>query len=483
MLMMSFMMRCLKWNRFSPEMFRKAKRFNGLHLPRQVFGANFFLLVLALVLFLLGSCKKEKNLVGLDVLPPEDLLNPAFNDTSSLLTYTVREDSLFSDETSLNLIGSYNDPAFGKTTASAYTQLVLPDNVTNVSFGSDPALDSLVLILPYSANYYGDKTDPQTFKVYEITQAMYKDSSYHSKRTLTTASVPIGNVTFIPKPTDSLSIASKNYAPHLRIKLDSAFGAAIIAQSPFIDNAAFLSFLKGLYIVPDNPSQTSGEGAILHFDLTNPISGMTLYYRKNKTTPLAGDTANITFQINNSAARFSHFNHDYSFASPALTSQINGTDLNQGKDLVYVQATVGVKTKLFFPHIKDWTKDGAVAVNMAELVLKVAGDTAGYPPPSKLALVRLDELNKIYYLVDEDQNQNGQADASSNIGGSYNSTNKEYRLNISQHIQQLMNGELNDYGLYLVVPGAVVSANRVILGGSDNTAYKIKLRLSTTKIN
>ena len=94
--------------------------------------ANFFVPA-AGVLFFLGSCQKPDKL-GLDIQPESDLLNAVYSDTTTLITHTVLDDSLSTKGASASLLGSYNDPFFGKVSASFYTQVNI--TTTNINFGS-----------------------------------------------------------------------------------------------------------------------------------------------------------------------------------------------------------------------------------------------------------------------------------------------------------------------------------------------------------
>ena len=91
---------------------------------------SFLLLCFSLFLTsFFAGCKDEEE-VGLNLLPPNDQLYTDFNDTSTVLTQTVIEDSLRTDELSLQLIGSDRSPVFGLSVTSVYAHVnlaVLPD--------------------------------------------------------------------------------------------------------------------------------------------------------------------------------------------------------------------------------------------------------------------------------------------------------------------------------------------------------------------
>ena len=119
------------------------------------------------------SCEKEPGEIGLAIQPPDDKLEVRYTDTSSLVSYSVIEDSVKTDEMSINLLGSMYDPVFGKTTASFATQLRMAN--AGVDFGVNPQVDSLVLSLVY-VSYYGDLLTQQTLHIYELDEDIFIDS-------------------------------------------------------------------------------------------------------------------------------------------------------------------------------------------------------------------------------------------------------------------------------------------------------------------
>ncbi|MGL5888997.1 MAG: hypothetical protein ACRC3B_03890, partial [Bacteroidia bacterium] len=84
--------------------------FSFTPMLRALLPAALFLATLVLP----TSCKKESD-IGLGLQPGNDLLNAQLSDTITLWTKTEIDDSLRSDKTALCVIGSNNDPLFGKT--------------------------------------------------------------------------------------------------------------------------------------------------------------------------------------------------------------------------------------------------------------------------------------------------------------------------------------------------------------------------------
>ena len=98
-----------------------------------------------LLIIVLFSCKKDPYQIGYDLLPPSDTLNVKTTDTCTVEAFSMRVDSSRTDKTSSLVIGSMNDPWFGKTNTGFYSQVRLI--AEGVDFGKNPVLDSLVLTL------------------------------------------------------------------------------------------------------------------------------------------------------------------------------------------------------------------------------------------------------------------------------------------------------------------------------------------------
>lgn len=422
----------------------------------------FFLLVA------LNSCNKNEEL-GVNVLPPEDLLNVGYTISIPVTAYTVKDDSIRTDKTLYNLTGSFYDPVFGQTTAGTYTQFRLSTN--DVNFGTNPVCDSIVLSLTYYS-YYGDTNTSLTLNVFEIAEDFYADTTYYAYDELGVYKQNLANFTFFPRPSDSVTLDSTSYAPHLRVKLKKTLGQKFInasGSSYLANNENFLQFFKGLYYTVN---KVSSGGIMLYFNLTAALSKLTLYYHNDS------DTNEYDFVINSSCARFNTFNHyNFSQAASSLHNQLNG-DTTLGDNLVYVQPMAGTRVHIKFPEALTLNNLGKIAINKAELVVNIdETNITDYPPPDKLTLIKINSDGTYSFLPDYYYGD-------PYFGGSYNETKKEYRFNISTYLQQaLINGSFNDRGLFMTVSGASIKANRAVIFGNKNTAGNLRLEIIYTKIN
>src|SRR5688572_11252204 len=110
------------------------------------------------------NCKKNKFKTGVapsmsaDVQPESDILNAIYSDSTTFQINTIKNDSSRSFQDQFKYLGSNQDPVFGRTNASIYTNFSMPSGVTNVSFGEDVVLDSAEFILTFTQNFVGDTT-------------------------------------------------------------------------------------------------------------------------------------------------------------------------------------------------------------------------------------------------------------------------------------------------------------------------------------
>jgi len=416
------------------------------------------------------SCNKNEEL-GVNIQPSDDRLGVSFIQSIPVVAYTVYEDSIKTDETTNNLLGSYSDPVFGQTNAGIYTQFKL--TTTAVNFGTSPVCDSIVLSMAYKG-VYGDSSATLRLNVYEISDDFYYDNSYYSNDKLGTYKNNFANIDFVPNFTDSIQVGTTKYPAHLRIKLKKALGQKFInasGTSDLVDNSNFLKFFKGLYI---STNTVSSGGAIIYFNLLSSLTKLSLYYHND------GDTASTAYNfiISDDCARFNSFDHKKFAGSDLVLKQQLAGDTVLGDSILFIQAMAGTKIKLKFPDVMNLNALGKIAINKAELVMKVDENTIGaYTPPDKLILSKINANGTISFLADY-------AYGDAYYGGYYSSTTKEYRFNVSKHIQDaLLNGSFEDQGLYLLVSGAAVKSNRAVIKGHKSSQDNLRLEIIYTKID
>jgi hypothetical protein len=434
---------------------------------------------LALLIFLMPSCKKDPYQVGINLLPPSDTLNIKATDTASFVAHSVLQDSIRTDETTLSILGSLMDPIFGSTTAGFYMQYLLVAETPD--FGTNPGLDSIVLQIPYGS-IYGDTNALQNLKIYEISKDFFIDSTYYSNQSVPTYGMLLANYTFKPARYDSLKIGGVMTAPHIRInlgKFSNYFGNKIL-HAPAADiatNVAFLEFMKGLYI---QSSKATYGGALLSFDPTALLSKIVMYYHNS-----VNDSLHFDIVGSSSCARFNHFDHNnYLEASSDLRRQVIQKDTTLGKNNLFIQGLAGIRIRLRMPFLKSFGKAGKIAINNATLTVRNIETDTSLAPPVKLTLVIVDSTGNVAFLTDENE-------GTSYAGGYYNTEQRTYTFRISRHMQQVVDGTIKNYDMYLMAndPSTnVLVPNRLEVTGTKPqlpgiSADRIKLQVIYTKLH
>ncbi|OFY82425.1 MAG: hypothetical protein A3F72_20730 [Bacteroidetes bacterium RIFCSPLOWO2_12_FULL_35_15] len=462
---------------------------------------KFFLILFASISIVQISCNKASE-VGLNVQPSTDLLYVNYIDTTLLITRTVKEDSLRTDQNQLlagyGLLGKYIDPVFGTSNSSIYTQVKLPTSISATSFGISPICDSIVLSLIYDAPCYGKKIRKiQTVNVYELLNGITAGTSYYSTDAMLNTGVDLANAySFTPRPTDSVLVSGVKSKPQLRIPLNVAFGQNLLnnqSTGNLVNNATFQNFMKGFYITTENTTGlATNEGNIMRFLMG--ASSMTIYYHYTGKTIITS-VKPINLQVDStwytnyvfslgSVSRHQNFSHDYSTVSNIdLSSQLSSGPPSQNST-VYIQSMAGLKTKVEMPTLMDWVKNGAVAINKAVLTIKIDTSQATYlvdtfTRPTSLIPFGINDDGTSYVLPDYLSTPGW-------VDGNYNSTTHEYNLIISKYIQQILAGTRKNNGFYITIPHitAATTPSRVIIGGgASGNPYQMKLNISYTKLH
>jgi hypothetical protein len=426
--------------------------------------------IAALISLFFISCEDELTSLGLNLRDPNDLMGTQFMDSTTIIAQSFWDDSLITKGLTNNVLGYINDPTFGTTKADFYAQYLLSGK--SVNFGTSPMIDSVVLSIRISG-FFGDTTTALPIRVYALSEPMRSDSAYTSNSTLDYVSDNLTydpNFSVAPRPTTKILVDTTYNDAHLRIRLRDQFGRYFLTnQSQMQDSATFAIFFKGLYVTVDNPN---GTGSLLNVNLTSAVSAITIYYTNT--------TSKYKYQLvtKNTAIRFNHFEHNYANGTPHFISEVinnvpYGGNSTLGEELLYLQPTGGVKTKIQFPTVKSAFKDKNIVINRAELVLtNVSTDPSYLFIPALLTVQGVAKDGTICYLPDDSYYT-----SSEYFGATYNTTTKEYRIRITDYIQDLiLRDNFQDY-FYLMVSGSGIRGNRLIFGGTNPNDISSRLRL------
>lgn len=322
---------------------------------------RIFLLLFSAVL-LLNSCKKEISSGGLNLVNNE---KDAFDcDTMyGMEVGSVKVDTVTSSNPSYLMLGSYEDPVFGKYDAGFYAQARI--SALKPDFGdlTKITVDSLVLGMRFS-DYYG-KLDAQNFEVYELSEDLIATKSYNTESSIAVKSDNLvlqseGKITPKPYGYKFTEFVNDTVRDNIRLQLNPNLALRFITDSKnnpanFATMDAFLSYFKGLYVKVSNVNQQSGEGGVMSFAYP-PV--LTIYYK------LDGVRKKFYFELNASGLRFNNVKCDY--AGTDVEKLVLG-QLTDQKDF-YAQAN-HVRGTVNLTTIKDLPNNSIV--HFAKLILPV----------------------------------------------------------------------------------------------------------------
>ena len=477
------------------------------------------LLTLLISLFVLGSCENPSS-IGLDVQPGEEIASDVI-DTLTMHAVTLKDDSARSNAFNQTSFGMINDPVIGTTVADLALAIGKPTTIPRIR--PDAEIDSVVLVLPYGSEYFGDTTGSSfTLQVRQLAE-VYTEGNYSNKTWAVSNEVLATKVLNGFAYQDSLSIRKyvdkrdtvMKVEPQLRMPLSAAFFKELFSTS--VDSASiatakgFGNHVKGLYLSVDEASM-SGAGGLATFRGAADLTGIELVYRQpnGKSGEAAGiDTVRTflptTVSASNSfsAGIASAVRHTY---TDAVNAQL--ADPSGNYETVYLQAPAGLRTKLSIPHI-DSLKGLDIAINKAQLVLyvdeQVSGDQFGYQAP-RLTLYREDIAKQGQPVPDGDTRSDGQQFSGDQRSlwsrsngywqafvGEYDKEHHRYIFYITSFVQDILRGRIQSNEFYIApaspsdrnIPYQPVmnTGGRAVIGGGSNPTYKMELNLFYTKLN
>jgi len=430
-------------------------------------------LPLSVAAVLMQSACKEPELIGLEVLP-DDAFGVEWIDTFTVELQTIPLDSVITSNlnSSIYLFGEMNDPVFGPTRSTIYTQFKLPS--ITVEFPGTAVVDSIVLSLAYS-DWYGNinkLTGTQGIGVYRLNDTIADATTYYSTVTHDYDPIPLGQRQFRPDLLSNVFLATDTVGPSLRVRLANDFGQEILnagfdGSGTLASNESFTQVFKGLAIVPENQNMPPDAGAILSFNINSALTRVELYYHTAEA-----DSLRFNMPIDATSATHMAFEHEY----PLSITSILG-DTEAGRQRGYIQSMAGLRMLLKFPTLRSLKEQGTVVVNRAELVLPLeAGGSPRYAPPALLNANEADSLTRGLLVIDE---------LEEHFGGAYRPLTRDYVFNLARHVQRVLDRpeERPYYGLLISNSGNSVNARRGVFSGTEATERPLKLRLTYTIIN
>ncbi len=413
-------------------------------------------------MLILAACTSPND-AGKDVLPDGDQIHGYYVDTFGIEMRTVLVDTTESYKLSSCLFGNYVDEQFGHLYAETYIQTRVPGS--NLTFGNDPAnfhLDSIVLTLDL-VDFYGRYNDPIPLEIFEITEAFRNDSSLNSRAKLaadTTYDLANGyKLDFSQYP---------GFFDQVNIRLDDSLGRKILFADPadLVDNSVYTNFFKGLLIRSKPVSQTTSRepGGIFAFDPRSEKSFVTLHFKDGT------EVKKQVFAINASSERFHRI---YRGSTGALLTQAiadNGTTTAPAYGCMQAGALVNLYINI--PSISSL--DPSI-INRATLVLHV-------DPAFDGSIDRFDPPSDVFLQIANAAKNRAANPGVINSQVSYNKSTHEYRIPMTNTLQQIFADKLGKDGFILVPGENGISVNRTVIAGPGHPTLKPRLEVIYTKL-
>jgi hypothetical protein len=416
-------------------------------------------------LLALGGCEDPTGLGG--ALPTDaSSITANYVDTFTVRTSTVLTDSVPSSTSAYLLLGRYHDARLGTVTARSYAQLGL-----SAAFTPEPAavFDSLQLELAPDTYRYGDTTRTQTVQVHRLLADLRGTGTYYTADARPYDAAVLGQ----------LSFRSGQRLRTLRIPLAEALGRSLLAagqQGRLSSFDELLDLLPGLVLTP----AAADDAALLRFAVAG--SALKLYYH----LPTAPDQAlSFTFAAATGPKHFYQLEADRRGSLlTGLTATRQAVSSRLTAEETYVQAGLGLQTKVEFPYLLDLKQlGGNLVINAATLETEVVADSEnGLLPPPVTLVARLSNA----------ANHSGAyfPDASGNyVTGSYKRATSPrtgldrgtYHLSLTTYLTQTLARNVANGGILLGPTDADV-AERVVLGSARNSSSPMRLRVYFTRV-
>jgi hypothetical protein len=280
------------------------------------------------------------------------------------------------------------------------------------------------------------------------------------------------------KPNVIASVANLNLSSAqegvLKIPVEQSFAQTLVdgfGTSIFANNDGLQSFFRGIYVTV---TANSGEDGLLYLNLTDSETKFRIFFDAPNSIDSVYD-----FEITNQAAWVTQYLHDYISSDVELLLNTPEED----HEILYVSAYSGTKGEFKIP---DLTILENAIINKAEISFYQTDFgsplSSQFTTPQNLILFLQNPGGTVSLLpgvtVSEIEDFGGRRTLT-DVNGQ---TTMEYKFNITEYIQEIINGSNVTRNLSLSVLN-VNSGDRVKLGGGNHPEFPIKLKILYTLAN
>ena len=472
--------------------------------------SSFVLAIIAVIATAIGMTSCRENIAiqsdltpGVDGIGTDSLIVP----DSFFTLNTVHDDSILTS----NVGATYSifhalgwmtgDQLSGRTSANTYLQVVPTATLFSFDATNGAALDSAVLVIPYGGFTWGDtmSRSQQTIHAHLLQDTISNTARYYAFTMKNWMPAEIGNGAYYTGPAgsgviqDSVKVylshsagTTKTVAPHIRIKLDTAFLSslkAIVADTSKTSTfAGFLAALKGFYLRADT---TAGS---------NPGKALA-YFRLNGLTDNYGEANLLVYAHNNNTDTVVYqlpFNNTYTGAYNRITR--NYTDQSvfaPNSTTLMVQNQPGAAIDLLIKNMRNLplpagVKLSDIVINKASLIFTEIPSSINtqYTHPPRIYPIGFDASGGKYAILDRYPLTTSDGlsfiDATPRTDSVKNITT--YTMNFPREFQQAIVQQKSELHLRINGTQTYPAAYRLLVGNKNHPNYRMVFRVIYSKL-
>ena len=396
----------------------------------------------SIVFFTIISCEKEIESIGVNLVDNKNFNTDNF--LSEVITTNENVDRVISNGVPQYLLGVYSDTEFGKLKASIVSQLVIPVTGENYTYGTNAAIDSVIVYIPYQStrnleNYsggkpsfvidsvFGDRDVEFQLNVYELKTFLNtldpedpsKRAVYYSDKEFQKGGTSLFSGNFKVNPDDTVAyikrympdaasydidtIKQSNLSPTIKIPLNEA-----MIQQLFVDNASsaefasvedFQHYFRGLYIEAEELNNDKSH--LISLDMSN--TNMTIYYSNDQDEAEGVDLNGNGTTGENGVRVKEDFVFSFGSIKANTLKRDNSYTKASGNDRLYVQGAAGsiaTVELLSNENLQDLQGNNWLITD-ANLIFYVDQNASSNIVPEQLFLYNNDENSQILDMMTE----------------------------------------------------------------------------------
>ncbi|CDF81034.1 conserved hypothetical protein (DUF4270) [Formosa agariphila KMM 3901] len=318
--------------------------------------------ILLVILTVLIACDKDYNSIGTDIVGNKDFITDSIE--YPIIAYSKKVKPVQTNGLSSNLLGAYNDPDYGITTASVVSQMY--PNTYSPYFGINPEIESITLTLPYYSTavevddeggttykldslygtapiklsiyqntYYLRSTDPSSD--FNESQLYYSNANETINFDNFKGELLYSNTSFFPSNEEIVieeydedteeDVVTSRLSPRLQVDLlnTNNFWEKLIfdkEDSPELSNQNnFVNYFRGIYIKAETVDN-DGNQILINFDSGDAEIAIKYNYTTESDTDAEIFEGEYTLKFN--TTRINLFESDINFSDGnALTGDTN----------------------------------------------------------------------------------------------------------------------------------------------------------------